>query len=131
MKIYLAARYGRRHELCAYRADLEQLGHTITSTWLNGEDEAFDTAMPPEMAPRWAQRDLEDVFSARCLIAFTEAPNSGQARGGRHVEFGVALALDHRLMVVGPRENIFYMLPHIQQFDTFEACWDALRREAQ
>lgn len=42
-KIYLAARYTRREELCAYRAELEQAGFTVTSRWLNG-DHQIDAA---------------------------------------------------------------------------------------
>ena len=37
MKIYLAARYSRREELCGYRSELEAIGHTVTSRWLNGK----------------------------------------------------------------------------------------------
>ena len=35
-KIYLASRYGRRDELCTYRAQLQALGFTVTSRWLDG-----------------------------------------------------------------------------------------------
>lgn len=36
MKIYLAARYGRREELAGYRKELEAEGHIVTSRWLRG-----------------------------------------------------------------------------------------------
>ena len=38
------------------------------------------------------------------------------ARGGRHVEFGLALAAGKRLCIVGPRENIFHFLPRVEVF---------------
>ena len=38
------------------------------------------------------------------LIAFSEEPRALNAsRGGRHVEFGIALALGKKVAVVGPR----------------------------
>ncbi len=37
---------------------------------------------------------------------------SGYSRGGRHVEAGYALAKGKYLVLVGPRENVFYSLPH-------------------
>lgn len=40
------------------------------------------------------------------------------ARGGRHVEFGVAVASCKRLVVIGPRENIFHHLPRVEVFPT-------------
>ena len=49
------------------------------------------------------------------------------ARGGRHVEFGMAIAAQKRIVVIGPRENIFHWLPMIEQFDTFDAFMDHAR----
>jgi hypothetical protein len=38
-------------------------------------------------------------------------------RGGRHVEFGAAVATGKRLIVVGHRENLFHHLPGVEFFD--------------
>ena len=35
--VYLAARYGRREELCAYKCDLEKRGYEMPTCWLKGE----------------------------------------------------------------------------------------------
>lgn len=59
-------------------------------------------------------------MSADCVISFTEAPRSSANRGGRHVEFGIALANGARVIVVGHRENIFHWLPQIEFFETWE-----------
>ena len=55
-------------------------------------------------------------MAADAVIIFTEIPNTILATGGRHVEFGLALAQGKRVIivspVVSPRENVFhYLLP--------------------
>lgn len=39
-------------------------------------------------------------------------------RGGRHVEFGLAVALGKRLIVIGHRENLFHHLPAVEFFES-------------
>lgn len=117
MRIYLAGRYGRREELQEYGAELERLGHEITSRWLSGDHE------DRRGEARDAEEDIADVRRAELLLSFTESPRSGSGRGGRHVEFGFALALGKRLALVGPQENVFHTLPGLSQF----ADWPAAR----
>ena len=78
-----------------------------------------------------AAEDLEDVLRADCLVSFTEEPAAGvawAARGGRHVEFGIALAMGKRLCVVGPRENIFHHLPRVEVFRSLTELIDTFGR---
>lgn len=136
MRIYLAARYSRREELCGYRAELQAMGHIVTSRWLNGnhqidtsgkpigesgealvEDGADDRAA--EMRAHFAQEDFFDVMNADMLIAFTEVPRSGHSRGGRHVELGIAIGTMKRIRIVGPRENVFCWLPEVRAYESF------------
>jgi len=130
MKVYLAARYGRRLELLEYARQLEQRGIAVTSQLLSedspSEAEAFCRCGPL----RWALQGLEDVTAADTLILFSEPPAepvAGAERGGRHVEFGIALALGMRCVVVGPRENVFHhldaagsLLPSVEVYATWE-----------
>lgn len=138
--IYLAARYSRREELCAYREQISALGHSVTSRWLNGSHQISDAGTPigdrgetlvegdaggaSEEAERlramFATEDVSDVVSADVVISFTEPPRSSASRGGRHVEHGIALALRKMLIVVGYRENIFHWLPQVQFFETWD-----------
>lgn len=46
MKIYLAARYSRREELCGYRSELEARGHRVQARWLNGEHQLSNEGTP-------------------------------------------------------------------------------------
>lgn len=140
--IYLAARYSRRLELCGYRAELEMLGHNVTSRWLNGDHQISDAGTPigesgealvegddgsnSELAARlrehFAQEDIADIERSDVFIAFTEPPRSTASRGGRHVELGFALALNMPVYVVGHRENVFCWLPEVKFFES----WDYL-----
>ncbi len=140
MRIYLAARYSRREELCIYRDELIKAGHDVRARWLNGEHQINETGAPignqgealvegdgggtsaeaHALRTQFAQDDWEDVNAAELVISFTEAPRSKANRGGRHVEYGIALANRSRVIVVGHRENIFHWLPQVEFFPTWQ-----------
>jgi hypothetical protein len=143
VRIYLAARYSRREELCQYRAELEELGHAITSRWLNGShqidkhvtpigdhgeklvegDSGESSAQVDALRAHFATEDCADVASAGVVISFTEPPRSALGnRGGRHVEFGMAIALHKRLIVIGHRENLFHYLPQVEFYPDWPSC---------
>jgi len=120
VKIYLAARFSRRDELQHYALTLALLGHQVTSRWhaaatqhrISDEQLAAATASLDDLrlGRQYAREDVADVAAAELLIAFTEAPRSVSSRGGRHVEYGLALALCKPVWIVGPRENVFHSL---------------------
>jgi len=140
MKIYLAARYSRREELCKYREKLSNLGHVVTSRWLNGDHQIDNDGEPigesgeslveghnssdgaSVLRKKFAKEDVEDVIKSDLLIAFTEVPRSTNSRGGRHVEMGLAIGRHISVMIVGPRENVFCWLPYISQHETFDSA---------
>lgn len=154
MRIYLAARYSRRLELCGYREQLRALGHTVQAVWLDGEHQISDTGAPigehgealvegalrpgerlsqtdqsdraARLRQKFAQDDFRDVATCELLIAFTEEPRSGNSRGGRHVELGIALGQMKRVWIVGPRENIFCWLDGVLQFADWHECVEAM-----
>ncbi len=125
-KIYLAARFARRDEMRMIAAELADEGFHITARWLESEEPISSTELrSPSAAARLATDDLDDVRAADICIAFTEeAHHPTPGRGGRHTEFGIALASGAQMMVVGPREHIFHCLPEVRQFDH----WAAARR---
>ncbi len=127
IKIYLASRYGRRDELIGHRNELTRLGYHITSRWLKGPAGVEENATVADKHG-WAREAWEDLQEASIFLTFTEPPESTAARGGRHLEFGAALAYEKRCMVVGPRENIFHCLPQVEVFETWEKCVDLLKR---
>lgn len=130
MNIYLAASYHRRLELLGYWEQLGAVGHRVTSTWVDGHhekpgevvDSGVRYSAPDEDVAKWAAEGVHDVLRSGCIISFT---GSG-GRGGRHVEFGIGLAIEARLIVVGPREHVFHYLPQVEVYEWWEDCLAAL-----
>lgn len=109
MNIYLAARYSRLDELCVYREEIEAAGHHVTSNWLNISGHEFETLTFDDRVATAAE-DFMDIEMADAAIVFTEDEDASKSHGGKHVEFGIALALNKVAYVVGPIENVFYAL---------------------
>jgi hypothetical protein len=115
--IYLAARYSRRKELLEYAKTLELRGCKVTSRWLHGNHEIAATE---EARGELALEDWTDLLDAQTVICFTEMPGSMYpGRGGRHVEFGMAVQARKQVIVIGKRENVFHCLPIVRQYDTW------------
>ena len=115
-KIYLASAFERADEMRGARDVLVALGCQVTSRWLEEASGdglgAGDLTSNPERGTLYAETDLADIRAADTVVSFT-----GQsARGGRHVEFGVAIALGKHLVLVGPREHVFHTLPAIEWY---------------
>lgn len=113
--VYLAARFSKQKEMRQHRELFQKAGIFVTSKWLDqatvenlGADEALDA--------KHAVQDLVDIRIADGLVFFAE-PELAR-RGGRHVEFGYALALGKPIYVVGPHENVFHFVPGIKHFES-------------
>lgn len=118
MKFYLASRFIRQEELRNYARYLTAAGHSADCRWL-GENHDLPVGAPVEDGARLAQDDWEDIHASDAVIVFTGDKTPGRARGGYHVEFGIALALGKPVAIVGPRENVFHYMPQVTQFDSF------------
>lgn len=118
--VYLSAKFERRDELNGYRNELEAAGIEVTSRWLSDST--------PELTDEaWrllATKDVEDIGRASGLVLFSEAGHPGG--GGRHVEFGVALGLQKRMVVVGQPENLFHSLDAVEIVATWEDAFKAI-----
>ena len=121
MKIYLAARYSRNDEMRGVRDVLEALGHKVTSRWIDQHGGNLPESIvaeklnaEPGECSKYAFIDLQDLKAADTVISFTSAGGGG--KGGRHIEFGVALGLGKDVIIVGPRENVFHTLPQIEHY---------------
>lgn len=129
-RIYLASRYSRREELCQVREALRELGWIVTPRWLNGDHQISDEEMSSEerraAKAHFAAEDWEDLASSAITVSFTEEPRSSSSRGGRHVEYGAALAMGQRCIVVGPAENVFHLLPSVELYSGLDAAILAL-----
>lgn len=119
---YLASRYSNKEKMLEHAATLTSYGMEVTSRWLaETHAPSMDMVELDETTNRQiAMDDLEDVARADMLIFFCEDRNSQPPRGGRHVEFGYALALSVRVVCIGSKENIFHYLPGVVHYESFE-----------
>lgn len=112
MKIYLASMYNQKPKMQRYAQQLRGLDIEVTASWLSephGPKTQLSDVHPDQLGV-YAHKDLFDVGRSDLLIFFSQKPTKKTARGGRHVEFGFALAKRIPILVVGPRENIFHYL---------------------
>lgn len=128
MKIYLAAPYSRKDEINKYAAELRAGGVIVTSSWL--DEPHKPTTQMQELTHvehmQYAVQDIKDVQAAKLLVFFID-PTGSIVRGGRHVEFGIALERRMPIFVVGnQRENIFHHMPGVTHFDSWEKVRDLL-----
>ena len=129
MKVYLAAPYSMKDAIKERARELLECGITVTSTWLN-EPHAPNTQMGElthKQHQKYALQDIDDVVAADMLVFQTD-PTKTIVRGGRHVEFGIAVAFHKPIWVVGEEyENIFHHLNLVTHFKSWEDLKTALR----
>ena len=122
-RVYIAGAYARKYEFRAHADLLRQLGVEVMSSWLDEPDDP-DTHLrdvPWERQRAMSVRDIQQIGASNALIAFAEPEDSPHKRGGRHVEFGVALALQKAIYLIGKPECTFHHLagrqyPHVSDF---------------
>lgn len=127
MIVYLAGRYSRKLELKALISVLAEHNIRVNSSWL---DEPYSPQtglhdVTPEFCRETAAIDIADIRACDTFVFFAESPLIGTPRGGRHVEFGMALAYGKRVVVIGDHENIFHFLPQIIHYPTVQDFIDA------
>lgn len=120
---YLAGRFERKQELIHVEEFLKNHNIMPGTRWLHQETDMREA--DEEGRKRYSLINVEDVRNADFLITLSEDleyPSESLvngidgltyvpaiwARGGRHVEFGVALANGLDIVVIGPPENLFH-----------------------
>lgn len=118
-RIYLAGATSRAAELKQYAEAIRAYGHTITSRW---HEFALTDAQPGHA--RLTQRDMYDIGSSNWLICFSgwpRRPDSGEAEFEELVEFGIALALGKRVILVGRKPNGYFDLDGMDHYSNFQS----------
>ena len=119
-KIYLSSMFERHEEMDRIAVELCSKGHEVTSRWhtdgwikmcQSGNNGIDDSVI--------ARVDIADMSYADTMIIFTEPRGThGNVRGGRHVEFGMAVerSFTRKMSIirVGPAENVFH---HMDVFE--------------
>ena len=117
MRIYLAAPYSQKEQMQRYAAELQANDIIVTSSWL-AKPHAPETQMKDLTSDQhraYAMQDIKDVQAADILVFFTDQTKT-IVRGGRHVEFGIAVQRRIPIYVIGDFENIFHYLPRVIHF---------------
>lgn len=132
---YFAARYSRHPEMRGYRDALEAAipGAHVIARWIDCHNDELEQSYTPEALNadpagcwRHGADDLDDLDEADVIVSFTG--NGGGGKGGRHIEHGYAVALSifhargvlevpMRMVLVGPRENIFHCHPATEVYE--------------
>jgi nucleoside 2-deoxyribosyltransferase len=124
VKVYLAAPFSWKDQINVFAKELREAGITVTSRWL--EEPHSPNVQMPELTDEqhrfYGQQDVDDVRVADLLVFFTD-PTKRIVRGGRHVEFGIAIERGTPIYVLGDRENIFHHLPRVYHFEN----WNQLK----
>jgi nucleoside 2-deoxyribosyltransferase len=107
VNIYIAAPYPLRPVAITVMHDLEAAGHRVTSSWLRTGCQDDDCTLT-------ARRDLEDIDVADALLVLQPDDWHDKGTGGRHIEFGYALAKGKQLIVFGEPSTNFHHLPHVR-----------------
>jgi nucleoside 2-deoxyribosyltransferase len=104
-RIYIAAPFQMRADAQRLMTELEAAGFTVTSRWLRIDD------MPD--TEEAAVLDLADVDRADALVLLNSEAWRTAGTGGRHAEFGYAIAKQKDVFVVGVRTNVFHHLSSV------------------
>lgn len=121
-KVYIAASFTRRKEAAALRRQLAAAHHLVLSRWLDVESDDYDNT-PMSKMQQYAAMDLEDLFKSEALVCLT---GDKASRGGRHAEVGAALATGKRVILLGPREQIFHWHPCVRVVTRFKELLEVL-----
>lgn len=89
--------------------ELEAVGHIVTSRWVKTPDDVS------------GQDDLTDIDICDLLLAYNPPEFENAGTGGRHVEFGYAIAQQKLIALIGNRSNIFHYLSEVEVYETLEA----------
>jgi nucleoside 2-deoxyribosyltransferase len=122
MRIYLAASYAQKERMRGYRDELLRRNHIVTSRWIELRDGQgmgpAEIAKDYRRAMNVARMDIDDITVSEILLVFTDVPSTS---GGFHFEVGYAMARDKLIALIGPRPSVFFSLPIIGCFRSWES----------
>ena len=92
--------------MCDLRSHCLQSGHKVTSRWL---DVDLSAPYTPVGMQQGVEVDLQDIEDCEVFIAYNPVIMQKKGTGGRHVEFGYALARNKPIIYIGEKpENVYH-----------------------
>ena len=125
MKVYVAAAFERRRDAEEAAGIIRRAGHLVVSSWHKVDTGKKYDPEDVSVMSVIAERDLDELAMAGVIVVLTDGVES---HGGKHVETGVAIGDGKRVIVVGPRENVFHSLSEIIVVDSIEEAVAAIAR---
>lgn len=126
MKLFIASH--SQEEALSLRNELLRRGHEITARWIT-KDEKFSQSSAAYTDAERTELSLVDEADVRAatdgLILIAE-PHGRTVPGGKHVETGMALALERPVFVIGRRENLFHWHPRVRVFPDADRFFEFL-----
>jgi nucleoside 2-deoxyribosyltransferase len=123
MKIYLAGHDQTEARTVAQSLRIE--GHSIVSKWLQSSFASTDSYCLADRI-QIAFDDVRQVQACDVLVLLEPDPIV-RVPGGKFIEVGVALGLNKRVFVVGPRANMLMYHPLITQVGNADELCNELR----
>ncbi len=128
MKVYLAAKFGEKNEMRDWARMIEDAGHQVVSSWLDEKHDS-DAEASEEVMIAAAKQNMLDVLEADVLVTKSQAQGTAHTGGGRHFEFGFAVAEGIDVIVVGPKgEHVFHYLEGIHHVNNLDGLFPVLAR---
>jgi nucleoside 2-deoxyribosyltransferase len=124
--VYVAASFNTAAGVRALRDNLQDYVN-ITSSWC--EEVPLmpdDYREQPQEARFRANEDYLDIERSDIVAVFTGVDST---TGGLHVELGVAIALKKRIIVVGPRGNVFHYMNVVEHYPDVESFANRMEYE--
>ena len=103
--VYIAAPFPLRHDAIVARSGLLSMGLISTAHWLDQDQEEWNDD--------WARIDLADIDRATVFLLINPPEWKHKGTGGRHVEFGYAVARHKDIVILGERTNVFHSLSSV------------------
>lgn len=115
MNIYIATAISRQNEARELRDILQQVGHNVTSRWLDEKNATQIGEGSDDDRAAIALRNIMDLINSDLVIHITGARDPKAYSGGHHFETGWAWAMGKTILIAGERESVFHYLAGIHQ----------------
>lgn len=130
MRVYIASAFNTIATIRQYRDELKAIGIDCTSTWADETADPniqmTDKSLTDSFLLFTAITDIKDIDRSDAVVLITQEPTKPFVRGGRMHEFGYAMGREKKLIICGPKENIFHYLPSVTECKDFEETKQAL-----
>ena len=117
LRIYLAGRRDKHHEVSQVASSLGAMGHEVMSKWHTYAHDKLDPEASASVEDQKAALAVEAANAmalSHVVIFFTDDTVERLYHTGEHrVEMGLALAWSKVTVLIGARESLFDYLPYV------------------